>query len=322
MNSENMIQSPFGVLYGISSSSIYPSGKIKDIILNEKNMIVTHIGELIPFYSEETSRRKYKSSVSYHENGMIKSVSLDEQTEVITPIGEFPAELVTFYDSGELKRIFILDGKISGFWSEEDERGLNIPFSFEFEFSEFSAMLIGICFYKGGDIKSLTLFPGELINISTKEYGEFSVRIGFSLFESGMLKSLEPSVPTAIKTPIGEINAYDINAIGVNADSNSVNFDEEGRLLSLITSSDKIAVQKPDGVMRFFVPIETTNMDEDDSAEIIPLKLEFDYENNSVTITDEKSYSFSISDCKFNIFKGTVSSECSPSDCANCNLCK
>lgn len=31
---------------------------------------------------------------------------------------------LTFYENGELKRVFPLDGKISGFWSEEEEKRL------------------------------------------------------------------------------------------------------------------------------------------------------------------------------------------------------
>ena len=321
MHNDNIIQTPFGVFSGIAASSYYSSGSIKDLILNEKNMVVTHVGELVPFYSEGTPRRKYKSSVSFFKDGMVKSVSLNEQTEIITPIGEFPAELVTFHDTGELKRIFILDGKISGFWSEEDERNLNIPFTFDFDSSKFSAMLVGICFYKSGDIRSITLFPNEVITISTKNYGDFAVKTGFSLYESGELKSFEPAVPTPVNTPIGTINAYDVNSIGINADSNSIEFDKQGRLIKLITSSDKIAVQSPNGVMKFLVPIEIQNPLSEDENEIIPLKLEFDYENNKVKISDDKNYEFSLKECKFNIFKGSLLPTCSPEDCASCSLC-
>ena len=93
----------------------------------------------------------------------------------------------------------------------------------------------GICFYKSGDIRSITLFPNEVINVSTK-YGDIGVKNGFSLYESGLLKSIEPAVPTIIKTPIGDITAYDVNSIGINADSNSIEFDEEGRIINLISS--------------------------------------------------------------------------------------
>lgn len=321
MLNENYIQTPFGILNGISASNYYPNGSIKDVILNEKNMVVTHVGELIPYYGAETQRQKYKSSVSFYHGGLIKSIYLNEQTNIETPIGDFPAELVTFYETGELKRIFILDGKITGFWTEEDERNLNIPFSFEFEFSKFTAMLVGICFYKSGNIRSITLFPKEVINVTTKNYKDITVKTGFSLFESGLLKSIEPAVPTPIHTPIGILNAYDVNSIGINADSNSIVFDEQGRLLKFTTSTDKIAVQKPNGVMQFMVPLEIKSQLDENETELIPLQLTFNYDDNTVTIIDEKSYTFSISECRFNILKGSLSPTCSADDCANCSLC-
>jgi hypothetical protein len=195
-------------------------------------MLVTHVGELVPFYTE-THRRKNKCSVEFHKNGMVKAVALNEIQEIQTPIGEFPAELVTFYETGELKRFFPLDGKISGMWSEEEEKSLAIPLSFEFPFSSFTAIISGIAFYKTGDIRSITLFPGEKIPIST-EYGEIPARNGFSLYESGKLESLEPALPFVIQTPTGPRRAFDPNAIGVNADINSLVFSEEGKIINYI----------------------------------------------------------------------------------------
>ena len=220
---DNKIQLPGGVFAGVESYVCYPDGELEGIRLSEKNMLVTHAGELVPAYTE-THRRKVKYSVEFFRNGMIKAVSLDEQQEIQTPIGEFPAELVTFFETGELKRFFPLDGKISGLWSEEEEKKLAIPFSFDLSFTKFTAVITSVGFYKDGDIRSITLFPGETIIIQT-QYGEISVRGGFSLYESGELESLEPSRQTQIQTPIGVIAAFDPNAVGVNADSNSLAFD-------------------------------------------------------------------------------------------------
>ena len=49
MLNQNYIQTPFGILNGVATSSYYSSGNVKDVILNEKNMILTHAGELIPY---------------------------------------------------------------------------------------------------------------------------------------------------------------------------------------------------------------------------------------------------------------------------------
>jgi hypothetical protein len=228
----NMIQLPSGVFAGVDSYVCYPSGELEGVKLSEKNMLVTHVGELIPFYTE-THRRKNKFSVEFHKNGMIKAVALNEIQEIETPIGEFPAELVIFYETGELKRFFPLDGKISGMWSEKEEKALTIPLTFEFPFTSFTALINGIAFYKSGEIRSITLYPGERIPIST-EYGEIPTRNGFSLYESGKLESLEPAIPFLIQTPNGPHRAFNPNAIGVNADVNSLVFDEEGKIVGYV----------------------------------------------------------------------------------------
>lgn len=309
----------FGVLDGIVTASYYADGSIKDCILDQKNIVFTECGALIPQYGADNLRRKYIQSISFHPNGNLKCISVEKQTEIMTPIGEFPAELITFYDSGELKRIFPLNGKISGFWSEEEEAKLNIPFSFDFGFGEFSAMLIGLCFYKSGDIKSLTLFPGEIITVSTK-VGEITVRNGFSLYESGKLKSVEPEKSIKVKTPIGVFNAYDVNALGINADSNSLTFSENGEILSLITSSDKIAVYAKTGAVKLITPLEKPSPLDEDEIAIIPIKL--DFSNDTVMITTDVTQTFTISECTFSVIGGKLSCSSGCSDCSSCGSCK
>lgn len=316
---DNHLQTQFGILGGVVSFSCYENGEPKDVMLSEKNMILTHAGELVPFYTE-THRRKHKSSVTFHRNGLVKSVSLEQQQEIMTPIGEFPAELVTFYETGELNRFFPLDGKIDGFWTEKDERELNIPFNFELEFGSISAMLVGICFYKSGEIKSLSLFPEEIITLNAP-CGEVKVKNGFSLFEDGRLHSLEPAVPVRVDTPIGKINAFDTQAIGITADSCSLAFDESNRISSLITSSDRIAVTMPDGSFKSFSPVKKTSPLDDESEITIGIKVSFNYDEKTVTITEEDEFTFSYDECSFSIVKGFMRSGCNPQDCAGCPGC-
>jgi len=185
------LQTAYGVFGGVASYDCYASGELRGVILNEQNVIVTHAGELMPYYTE-TPRRKHKFSAEYYKNGMLKAVSLESQQDVITPVGELPAELVTFYETGEILRVFPLDGKISAFWSEQEERQLHIPLSFEFDFARFTALIDCVCFYKSGNIRSITLFPGESITVQTP-LGDAYCERGFSLNEDGTLKSLKPS---------------------------------------------------------------------------------------------------------------------------------
>lgn len=322
MNKETIV-TPYGAYAGVTSVEYFPDGKIKGVRLGEKNVIVTHAGELYPFYGDDSPRRKYKSTVTFHPNGMIRAVSLEKMQDVMTPVGELPAELVTFYDTGELKRVFPLDGKISGFWTEEDERPLNIPLNFDFEFASFSGIITGICFYKSGDIRSLTLFPGETVDIKTAGSGTLSARQGFSLYEDGKLKSLEPALPTKVLTPAGALSAYDPNAIGVNADSNSLRFDEQGRILSLISSSDKVfANRKSDGAS-FLFSTKTRKDVDNETLEIIPVKISFDYDGKTVILTDEdvKPIQLSFDDDFIITSGGSDVFGCSSADCASCSLC-
>jgi hypothetical protein len=320
---DRTIQLPSGVFAGVESYTCYQSDELEGVRLSERNMLVTHAGELVPAYTEN-HRRKNKYSVEYHKNGMVKAVYLDTQQEIITPIGEFPAELVTFFESGELNRFFPLDGKIDGLWSEEEEKTLAIPFSFELPFAKFIAIISGISFYQDGDIRSITLFPGEVVDVST-QYGIISVRHGFSLYESGELESLEPSEPVIIQTPIGAVTAYEPDAVGVNADSNSLAFDKDGRVTSLITIHNKVAAQTNDERLLLFSPREVVNPLDDESMITAGLKITFDYGADTVTFSDVRSTTtLSISDCGFTIAEYSGNGQiCSPSDCASCSMrCK
>jgi hypothetical protein len=314
------LQLPSGVFAGVEKFSSFPSGQLEGVRLSERNMLVTHAGELVPFFSE-TTRRKVKHSVEFYKSGTVRSVSLEEQQEIQTPIGEFPAELVTFYESGELKRFFPLDGKISGFWSEEDERARSIPFTFELPFSTFTAIISGVGFYEDGNIRSITLFPKERVTISTR-YGSISARTGFSMYPTGELASLEPAEPIAVKTPIGRVYAFDPNAIGINADANSLTFDAFGNVTALKTAQNRVAVQTADGRLELFKPIERVSPLDDDATITVALELEFVANNVTITESGREPQTFSIEDCGFTVTE-TANKEysCSPADCANCTLC-
>jgi len=319
---ERTIQLPSGIFAGVESYARYPDGELEGIRLSEKNMLVTHAGELVPSYTE-THRRKIKYSVEFYKNGMVKAVALDEQQEIQTPIGEFPAELVTFFETGELKRFFPLDGKISGLWSEEEEKSLAIPFNFDLSFTKFTAVITGVGFYESGDIRSITLFPGEKIMIQTK-YGEIPVRNGFSLYESGELESLEPLNPAQIQTPIGAIAAFDPNAVGINADSNSLVFDKSGNVTALVTVTSRIAVTESERFLTF-APREVVNPLDDETMITEGLKISFDYTGGTVTIEENnKKSTFSINGNGFTVVSHSGNAfTCSPSDCASCSLgCK
>jgi len=304
---------------GVDSYSCYPSGELLGVKLSKKMLLLTSAGELIPAYTE-THRRKNKYSVEFYQSGKIKKVALEEVQEAQTPLGEMPAELVMFYESGEVKRVFPLDGKISGMWSEQEEKALAIPLSFELPFTAFTAIIGGIAFYQSGDIRSITLFPGETVPISTK-YGEIIARNGFSLYESGKLESLEPSAPFAVQTPIGAITAFDPNAIGINADINSLVFDEDGKIITLTTALNRVGAKTADGQLLLFAPREVINPLDDESLMTEGLTITFDYSADTIKFTEgEKKTTLSISQSAFTItvYSSSVLT-CNPVDCAACS---
>lgn len=317
---ESHIQMEFGILGDVSSYQTYPSGELESVKLAGKNMVVTHAGELVPAYTEEP-RRKNKPSVEFHKNGIVKSVMLEEQTEIETPIETLPAEFVTFYPTGEMHKVFVSDGQISGFWSEENEKQFNIPLSFDLGFTSFRACTNGICFYKSGNIKSITLYPNETIVVGSP-MGEIETGIGFSLYETGKLQSIEPMNPLPLYTPIGNFTAFDPGANGIYADSNSLVFDEQDRLIAFSTVEDRVLVQTEEEEFLILAPQEKPHPLYDDQKILSAMNIIFDYDSDEVLIQNENTYTFPMQTTGFTIQKipqATIG--CTPADCASCLLC-
>ncbi len=308
-------------LKGVSSFYCYENGAVRDCILNEENLIPTRYGNLIPRYGPEEIRRKYKPSISFYRSGALKSLSLELQSDIMTTLGAFPAELLTFYESGSLKRLFPLNGKISGYWTEGDEEKLSRTFRFSLPFGSFKAKIISLCFYENGNLKALTLWPGETV-ILKKQHDLFPVRIGFSLYEDGNLKSLEPAYEVSISTPIGRITAFDENALGISGESNSICFKKDGSLHSLVTSSSKIAVIDKDGVIDVIGPIVKPDPIEEEKSVLIPLKISF--EGNFVRFEEDRIRVFDMLTSDFTLLNvsGKTRSVSSCGDCSSCSRCK
>lgn len=311
-------------LKGITSFTTYDGGELKDCKFEEYNLIHTKYGDLVPQYGDPGFRKKQLAALSFYKNGKIKSISLEQQTEISTPIGTFPAELITFSEDESINSLFPLNGQISGFWSEEEEGELAQKFNFSFSFGDFCVKIIGLRFYPDGKVRSLILWPNERIIIDTPA-GKMPVRIGFKLFEDGSIESVEPAEPFLIETPIGSINAYDADALGIDADKNSVCFDERGRLTSLCTF-DIITVRKKNGEKEIIFPTLRTGLTTE--FEKVPIKLIFgdnivriggtkatDYNNGA------KAANYKIAECTFLIMRGNYMETKSCDNCSTCNGC-
>ncbi len=313
----NLSKTKYGVLEGISSVELYENGKIKECSVNKENVLITPVGNLIPQYRDDDVRNKYIKSLSFYENGNIKKIALHKQTVVKSGFGPVKAELITFYESGKIKRLFPLNGKITAYWTEENEYEMAVPQEFIFPFGKIKKKVISILYYETGNIKSLTLWPKELLTIDTPA-GKLGIRYGIGMYPDGGLRACEPAYPILINTPIGEISAFDVEASGISGDKNSLNFNEDGSIKSIITSTDSIEVTKKSGKRIQFEPGLRPSMLGEEGMDIIPLKVEF-YEDK-IRINENNVYV--TGDCSFTIKNNILKKLSSCSDCSKCNGCR
>lgn len=304
-------------LKGITSSFTYEDGSISECTLDEYNEVETRYGTFVPHYERADIRSKDNRSLSFFRNGSVKCISLERQTKVLTSVGEYPAELITFYEDGSLNSVFPLNGQIGFSWSEEEEGKLLTPYHFSFSFAEFEAKIIALRFYPKGNLKCLVLWPKEIIEIST-QYGFIPVRIGFKLYESGAIESLEPATAISLVTPIGEIKAYDTLANGVDAGKNSLSFYEDGTLKSVATCGKIFVKNLETGRYENFISKSNLGLT-DEEYYFVPIRITF--HKNIVVITDgEKEVTYQIQNHEFIFYyeEDFHSKECY-GDCSQCS---
>jgi len=290
------IEIKYGTLNDAYIAGYYSTGEVEGYKLEEKSELDILGYRLIPSYGFPDLRKKEFPSVKVYKSGNIKGVSLNELTSITTKIGEYEVEKITFYEEGAINRLFLLDGKLSGYWSEDDEYNLAKTHEFNFEFASFEAKIMTLHFYKTCELKSITLWPKEKVKFTLKDYN-ITGRVGFSLYESGKLKSCEPFRPTTINTPIGDIEAYDINAIGIHADENSLNFYEDGKIKSLITSRNTITVTTSEGDTIYHTPKKLRIYSNSEVMDTISLTIEF---RVNLVIIDNK-YEYDIEKNNFEV---------------------
>ncbi len=281
------IKTKYGTLNDAIIVNHYSTREPEEYKLEEKSELDILGYKLIPLYGFVDTRRKEFPSVKLYKSGNIRSLGLNEPTSITTKIGVFEVEKITFYEDGPINRLFLLDGKLSGFWSEDDEYALAKSHKFEFEFASFESKIISLHFYKTEELKSITLWPKERIKLSFGDYNITS-RIGISLYKSGKIKSCEPFRPTIVKTPIGNIEAYDINAIGIHGDQNSLTFYEDGRIQSLITSRNSITICGSGGDTIIYSPKKIRLYSNSEMMDTVTISIEF--REDKVIIDNKDEY--------------------------------
>lgn len=305
-------------LKGITSYTDYPSGELKECKLDAYNEICIGQIVLVPRYKGVDERKKDNKSLSFYENGNVKSISLEEQTEIPTSAGMIPAELITFYEDGAIDSLFPLNGQIGFGWSQKDEEKLLKELDFYLSFAEFQAKVIGLRFYQSGKLKSIILWPGENIEINTP-LGTYPIRIGLRMYEDGNLESFEPARTEVLPTAIGDIHAFDQNALGMDADHNSIDFYPDGGLRRLATNSDIIVNHKTTGERTMIY--QQLRLDSMTNVMVkLPVKISF--AGNRVTVDNgAENVSFDMDACNFLfLYDGSYQEKkCSPgSDCSDC----
>lgn len=304
---------------GITSFTTYEGGELEECRLSDYNVIRTKYGNLIPQYMNPGIRRKDGRALAFYKNGMLRSISLNEQTKIHTPIGDYPAELVTFFEDGSIDSLFPLNGQLSFSWSEEEEGNLAQSFDFKFKFGTFSSKISGMRFYNNGNVRSLILWPSEIVEINSP-VGKIAIRIGFKLFEDGTIESLEPAAPYLVNTSIGRIKAFDTMALAVDSDRNSMRFDRQGNLISFVTSGDVIIVQNDTGAKTHISSCSRLGLMEDDLVKI-PISIFF--EEDTVKVDNGKEVRlFHIKENTFQfIYDDNLGKTPCYGECSSCTGC-
>ncbi len=190
--------------------------------------IKTIYGYLHPCSGSSDYRKKNRCAVDRFKSGNVRSVYLEEPAVLTLPSGDFQVELITFFEDGNVKRIFPLYGQISAYWSIEEEKELAPYYDFEVEGETFHIRPQCIYFYPSGRIRSITLWPGDTIEVRTS-YGVIKTGLGVELYESGKLRSIEPSFGTVLNTPEGEIRPFRYRMSMFHAENALLRFTEDGK---------------------------------------------------------------------------------------------
>lgn len=288
----------YGTLSGVEFRTLFSNGKTDGCLVSKENTLETPYGKLVPQYEAEDMGRRPVKPFFFYKNGAIKSIALQSQTLMRTPVGGIPAELVTFHESGAIKRIFPLDGHLSGFWTSKNEFELAETVTIESPIGNLSAKFIGVQFYESGALKSVTLWPGEALTIASP-LDSMRVRTGIAFYEDGRVRSLEPAGIVKVETCIGIMTAYDNDPQGIHGDLNSLQFSPDGTVEALKTISEEILVTDQLGNELLFSPALKDNPCGNERKVIVPMKVQFS--EGRIILDGNSQSSFNLKQCSVEV---------------------
>ena len=247
------VMTPYGCMHNVHVLSRWDNGAPRACHCLEPDMAPTPQGWLTPLYDVSDIRRSCESSFTLYPNGMWRTLELQNQTPVATPLGLLPAEWLSWHPGGSLKRILTRKGRLSGYWTEQDEAALAPGLDLLLPPGRFTGKVQGLHFYPGGQCASVTLWPGEVWNVPTP-VGPLPVRYGCAFYEDGSVRSCEPAWPVSVPTPLGDIRAFDPEAQGICGDVNSLKF---ARPATLEAQSDAHGPSVTANARQAFAPGQT-----------------------------------------------------------------
>jgi len=269
------LHTQYGAIPHVGVVERYAEGGVMSCTPGAEVLLQTACGALTPQFTTDDLRRRTVQAISFHPTGTLRALPLERPTCVATPAGEILAELVTFHPDGSLCRVFPLNGKLSGMWTQEDEGRLARPVRVQTPLGVIEKRLIGLYFNPAGRLLSLTLWPGETLDVPTPQ-GTLAARVGVAFRPDGTLRSLEPAKPQPVTTQAGRVMAYDLDAIGICGDANSLEFSTEGDVVRVRTNLSRVVAEGTQGDQLVFEPELRESLCGDGDREITPLQMEFD----------------------------------------------
>jgi len=293
-----VLTTKYGKICDYQDLEMHPSGNPASLIFTGRFEIETPVGPVVPLYSVDDHGRQILKPVYFYDNGNLRKAPLQDAAYIDTKYGKLSAEFIMFYKDGFLKKLFPLNGKLSGYWGEKDEYSLSEDLELNLPCGKINAKIINIAFFKNGEIRSITLWPQESVAIKTPA-GKMRIRVGISFYEDGAVKSVEPAEPCTVETRIGQIVAYDNDPEGITGDINSLQFDRNGTVTALSTTSNAIKVITPSGEEVMYTPFERESLCTEQVAITVPLHIE--WSNETICFNNNFSDTYNLAECSFDV---------------------